>query len=107
MTKLIITPIDAKAKGSWKERKRYRQITARLTIAQNSTDIAEQIAALDAAEDWVISRLHTDDGTPLETALDQLSAEDFDSLLRGAAPEETMGEANAVASGTPLEATAK
>lgn len=101
MTILIVTPIDPKAAGSWRERRRYRAISRRLQAASRSDDMVEQITALEEAEDWVIARLRTDDGSDLQATLDRLSAEEFDRLLHAAAPEDAVGEASAVPSTGP------
>lgn len=98
MTTLFVRPIDPTAPGSWKERRVYRAITKRLQMAARSEDMIDQIAALEEAEDWVIARLRTDDGSEVQTVLDSLSADEFDRLLRAAAPEDTVGEASAVPS---------
>ncbi len=84
MVRLIVTPIDPAAPGSWRLRKRFRQIQARLHKAQRTNDPVELAEVLDEAEDFVVGRLQTEDGSDLQAALDQLSANDFDSLLSAA-----------------------
>ncbi|RJQ04816.1 MAG: hypothetical protein C4551_10075 [Bacillota bacterium] len=103
-TKLFIRPIDPDEEGSWRERKRYRQIHARMMAAQRSNDPVEILRALDEAEDFVVPRLATDDGTPVEEALAKLSANQFDALFR-AAGASTVPPASASDSSSPSEGT--
>lgn len=83
MTKLIVTPIDMSAKGSFKARKRLLEAYANMqdAIAQNNVRLLAE--AYDAIEAMVVDRLETDDGTPVAEALDECSAEQFDQLMGG------------------------
>jgi len=94
MTKLIVTPIDPAAPGSW--RKRSQLLRAAQKMA--SEDGAEQVEGYLLLEDAAMDRLKTDDGTPVADVLDQLSADDFDelveALLESPVPTES-GEASA------------
>lgn len=78
MTTLIVTPLDPDAPGSYRQRS---AIMRALAAAQEGG--SAMIAAYVQVEDLVISRLHTDDGTPVENALEQVSANEFDDLLKG------------------------
>ena len=75
---LRVEPFDMAAKGSYRLRKRLLEAMAGI----GSEDVSERARAVLAAEQLVIARLHTDDGSPVEDALDELSAEGFDDLLK-------------------------
>ena len=93
MTTLIITPIDFTKPGSFRERSKLMRAVA---LMRGSADGAAVASAYLGIEDLVLNRLETDDGTPVEDALDQLSAEQFDELMKGmlgesAVPTESAG----------------
>lgn len=93
MTTLIVTPIDMAAAGSFRQRSRLMRAIAMMRDNDDATTMA---AAYIAVEDIALERLETDDGTPVEDALDQLSADDFDALLQAitgenAVPTESAG----------------
>ena len=54
---------------------------------QDKADGAAIAAAYINVEDLVLERIETDDGTPVEEVLDQLSADEFDQLLGAVAGE--------------------
>lgn len=81
MTKLIVTPIDPAAKGSYRERKKLLRAAKQMATAAESNDAIGQFEAYEALEDVVLGRLRTDNGTPVEDVLDDLSADDFDALV--------------------------
>lgn len=82
MTKLIVTPIDPTAPGSYRQRKNLLGIARKLdSVRDGGADWRDVVAVYDAIEALIIPRLCTDDGTPVEDALDLLSAEQFDELL--------------------------
>ena len=86
MTKLLVEPIDPTKPGSYRARKQFMGLARRLdAIRQRGdgevTDWHEVVDAFDAMEALLLPRLSTDDGTTVEAALDQLSAEEFDGLL--------------------------
>ncbi len=101
MTTLIVRKIDPEAPGSYRERRRHREITKRLNVARKGDDVAEIIGAMEDAEDYLIGRLSTDDGTSVEAALDLISAKDFDNLLHNAGGEAAVPPANASDSPSP------
>jgi len=105
MTKLIIKPLDFDAPGSWRERHKFREIAMRLDVASRSDNPVEQFAAMQEAEDWVVSHLRTDDGTPIKEALDSISAREFDMLFRAAGTEDIVPPGSASNSSSPSEVT--
>ena len=92
MTTLIVKPIDLSAPGSYRERKRYLRLLKRLR--SDEPDAKGVLEALEEVDELITSRLRTDDGTPVEDALDQLSAQQFDALLAAVAFETGVGEAS-------------
>lgn len=84
MTTLIVTPIDWSAPGSFRKRSKLMRAIAML---RGTPNIETSAAAYVSVEDLVVERLETDDGTPVEDALDQLSADQFDELLQSIAGE--------------------
>lgn len=91
--KLIVRAIDPDAPGSYRARDRLLCVYGNLREAKGPE---ESVAAYRAARDFVLERAETDDGTPVEDALDQVSANQFDALLvdllRGG--EETIPQAS-------------
>ena len=83
MTKLIVTPIDMSAPGSYRERKRLLHAYAEMQKAQKSTDIDGLLAAFETFEAMVVVHAETDDGSTVAEALEMASADDFDALVRG------------------------
>ncbi len=81
MSKIIVTPIDMAAPGSYGQRKRVLRAFGALQDAQESGDVRQIVKAFDALEAVVIEHAETDDGAPIGEALEQASAEDFDALL--------------------------
>lgn len=84
MTTLIIKPIDMSAPGSFRQRSRLMRAVAMTKQDGGGPAIAGAYVAI---EDLVLERLETDDGTPVEDALDRLSADQFDALLQTMAGE--------------------
>lgn len=79
--KLIVKPIDPTQPGSYRERKQFLEVARRLDAVKDGKDIRDTLAAYDALEALMLPRLVTDDGSPIEDALDQLSANQFDELI--------------------------
>lgn len=105
MTRLLVTPIDPAAPGSYRKRRRMLQAGRE---AQNATSRIEAMQAQIKAdpaladafademnakinevmdvqlrmEDLILQDVKTDDGSPVEAALDEISANDFDRLLK-------------------------
>jgi hypothetical protein len=90
LTKLIVSPIDLAAPGSYRERKRFLRLLKRLRA--NEPDAEGVLGALEEVDALISSRLRTDDGTSVEDALDLLSAQQFDALLSAIAFEVGVGE---------------
>ena len=90
MTKLIVTPIDMAAPGSYAQRKRLVRTIARLQDAQENKRAREMVGAFDDLEALIIAHLETDDGTPVTDALEQLSANDFDQMVGALVTAETV-----------------
>lgn len=83
MTKLIVTPIDPSAPGSYRQRSALLRLIARLQTADKEQDGAAALTLMAEVEEMVLKHLETDDGSPLEPLLDDLSADQFDLLLGG------------------------
>ncbi len=81
MTRLLVTPIDMGAPGSYLERKRLLNAYAEMQKAQKSTDIDGLLAAFETFEALVVKHAETDDGTTVAEALELASADEFDALL--------------------------
>ena len=90
MTKLIITPIDMAARGSFAERKAMLRAAAGLEHTRGAGGIAQIAAAFDAIEELVRGHLETDDGTTVDEALAMCSADEFDALFSGLIGKETV-----------------
>jgi len=76
MTKLIVTPVDPDAPGSFRQFQR---------LAKAMAQAEEENAALAflSVSDIVLENCKTDDGTPVEDVLDELSLNQFMELLQG------------------------
>lgn len=75
MAKLIVQVIDAKEKGSYKL---YR------TVIRLGREIKEgNLASQEELAELVERRARTDDGSPLQSLLDELSLDDYLELARG------------------------
>ena len=83
MTQLIVTPIDPTARGSYRQRSAVLRLVGTMKEAQESKDGLAAVQAMTDLEDIILKRLETDDGSPVEPLLDELSAEQFDQLLAG------------------------
>lgn len=81
MTNVIVTPIDLAAKGSRKRYSRTMRALSMLRKAQDSNDMLLMADAYVSVEDVIIAQCVTDDGSPLEDALDEMSQNEFLSLL--------------------------
>jgi hypothetical protein len=93
MTKIIVTPIDMSAPGSYRERKKLLRSFATVMTASNSTterDVLALLAAQDELDAIIIAHAETDDGSPLEAALDDISSDDFNALYRAIMNAETV-----------------
>ena len=81
MTKLIVTPIDMTAPGSFRERKRIWKLFSAITNAQKAGDVGALTDAFDDLEAMITKHTTTDDGSTIAEALDLASAEEFDLLM--------------------------
>ena len=90
MTKLIVTPIDMAARGSFGQRKRLLKAINAVDVARETKAVDLMVAAFDAIEVLVRGNLATDDGTPIEDALEMCSANEFDALISGLINAETV-----------------
>jgi len=81
MTKLIVTPIDMAAPGSYRERQKLLRAFAALQDAPKAANVTTMLAAFDQFEALIAAHAETDDGTSVAEALDGASANDFDQLL--------------------------
>lgn len=84
MTTLIVEPLDMTQKGSYRSRKA-------VLLALSATDLnsgfkgsmAARAQALLDVQELVERRCTTDDGSPVEEALDELSGDQFNELMQG------------------------
>ena len=81
MTRIIVTPIDMSAPGSYRKRKQVLKVAAEFQAALTSDNVMALNRAMDQIEAIVLSYAETEDGTPLDAALEDASADDFDALL--------------------------
>lgn len=94
MTKIIVTPIDMSAPGSYRARKELLKAYAALQDAQKDTDIGKMMQAFDALEALIRDHAETDDGSTVAEALEMASAEDFDTLVGALLTGETIPNAS-------------
>jgi hypothetical protein len=81
VTRLILSPFDPAAPGSHMQRMRMLEtIRAEGDDDPTPRQTAERMRRI---HDVLLPRLRTDDGTPVEAALDLISADDYDALLSG------------------------
>ena len=86
MTKLIVDPIDPSKPGSYKARRQFMALAKYLDALRSdgaASDWRSVAEVFEAMEALILPRLSTDDGTPVEEALDAISARQFDELLSG------------------------
>ena len=89
MTRLIVDPIDPSAKGSWRLHRKLLGASKAISEIQEQTkklgpqadDSVATLAALEVIYDLVVSRLSTEDGSPVDDALDDISVDDFQLLI--------------------------
>jgi hypothetical protein len=81
MTKLIVTPINMNARGSFRERQKLLRAFAALQDAPKSTNVGAMVSAYDEFEALIAAHAETDDGKTVAEALELASATEFDQLL--------------------------
>lgn len=95
-TVLHVRPIDPDEPGSYRLRRKFLEMPLRLEMLQKQADEAEKANDGDAKnealtqatqimidmEDLLISRCHTDNGTPVREIIDEMSANEFDELYK-------------------------
>jgi hypothetical protein len=75
---LVIERLNMAVKGSYRLRKQMLEAMAGI----GSENVFDQARGMLVAGELLRARLHTDDGSPVEEALDELSADGFDELLK-------------------------
>jgi hypothetical protein len=90
VTKLIVTPINMSAPGSFGQRKRLLQAMADLEQARETKSVVQMVGAFESIEALVRGHLETDDGTTVTEALEMCSANEFDNLIQGLVASETV-----------------
>lgn len=93
MTKIIVTPIDNSAPGSYRERRRLLKAFARVTSAADEMSKDDLLALVSAREELdaiILEHAETDDGSSLEDALDEISNDDFNALFSAIMSGETV-----------------
>ncbi len=106
MTQLIVKPINLTEPGSYRARKQFLRVHRRLMELPDTTDAKTTFAVYEEIDNLLLSQLRTDDGTPVEDALDQLSAAQFDQLFQAIAFESGVGGQSAEPSGAGTGGTA-
>jgi hypothetical protein len=90
MTKLKVRPIDPKAPGSWKKRRKLLAVTRDVKKAVESKDEVAIIDGIEALEALIIGNLYTDDGSSVEEALELLSVAEWEQLSADYGAEEAV-----------------
>ncbi|MCK9357719.1 MAG: hypothetical protein M0R22_11350 [Dehalococcoidia bacterium] len=90
MTKLIVTPIDMAARGSFALRKKLFRALEALERARANSSMIEMMAAMDTLEGMIAANLATDDDTTVAEALDLCSAEEWDTFVSALLGRETV-----------------
>jgi hypothetical protein len=81
--RLIVTPIDPDAPGSFALTRRMRRLMQQVQAADPQKDSQRLLELNDELEQFVIEGCHTSDGSPVEDALAQLSMNEFNRLIAG------------------------
>lgn len=90
MTKLIVTPIDMTAPGSFALRKRVFRALVALEEGRESGSVVQMMRAMDSVEEVLREHLETENGVTIDDALEMCSAADFDALIAGLFVQETV-----------------
>ena len=78
---MIVTPINPKAAGSYRERKEALAILARAKRLVKSNDVEEVFAVYDDMEQMIRKHATPDAGKSLDDEFAALSEEDFQAML--------------------------
>ena len=81
MAKIIVHKIDPTAKGSFRDRQRLQNALVEQQEAAVLKDIARFVKAENELNALAVKHMTTDDNTPIEEAIDQLSEDEFDALV--------------------------
>lgn len=81
--KITVTPIDMDAPGSFRARNRLIEAMEAIEDAEGKNDVRAIAKAMRAIQALIIPHVRTDEDTPVQEALDKISANDFDKLLMG------------------------
>ncbi len=82
MTKLILSPWDPAAPGSYMQRLRMFALVEDRDEPGEVT-MRETAVRMRMIHEALLTRLRTDDDTPVEAALKLISADDYDALIGG------------------------
>jgi len=83
MTNLLLAAFDPAAPGSHAHRMRMLDLVDEYGTAQTANDVYGLARIARKINAVVLPRLHTDDGTPVEAALAEISADEYDLLVGG------------------------
>ena len=83
MTNLILAAFDPAAPGSHAHRMRMFDLVDEYGTAQIANDVYALARIARKINLVVLPRLRTDDGTPVEAALEEISADEYDLLVKG------------------------
>lgn len=81
--RLIVTPIDPDAPGSFALRRRMRRFIHETQTLDPEKDIVRILDIMDELESFVLDGCTTSDGSPVEDAIAQLSENEFQRLVTG------------------------
>ena len=93
MTKIIITPFDLTAPGSYRRWKTQVERIGKLADIANIPP-AEVVSILEGIEQDIIEYGETDDGTPVRDVLNDISMEEYQALARATLGQETVPNAS-------------
>ena len=79
--RLLVTPIDPDAPGSFALRRRMRRFITETQTLDPEKDIVRLLQVMDELEAFVLEGSTTSDGSPVEDAIAQLSETDFQRLV--------------------------
>jgi len=96
MIELRVRPLDPSQPGSYRERKALIRLIRLFGEASDEQNPNGWAKAIEAMDEFLLPRLSTDNGTPVEEVLDMLSADQFDELIRKVTfgAQEAVPEAN-------------
>jgi hypothetical protein len=107
VVRIVVTPLDKSAPGSMRLQQRLKRLLLRAQQSQAREDLVGLLEADSDLEDYVLSRMATTDGTDLEVALDEISADDWEQLVKAVITGQVdTGGVDPLTNGSPSKAPA-